>query len=122
MGSVPGQMTRQFVGQTFGLCDLSTVTFQVAPQLGGLVADAVDSEDEVEHRPDEGHEPDETDPRDGGARITFFENRVRGRQHGEKQSKKNDSDVPDLLHKTAQRHDHCGPPLISPAQCLSEPV
>ncbi|MEI9865461.1 MAG: hypothetical protein WDN00_13105 [Limisphaerales bacterium] len=39
----------------------------------GTAADAIDAEDEVKHRPEHGHEPDDADPKRGGAGITFVQ-------------------------------------------------
>ena len=75
------------------------------------MSNAVDSEDEVQDRTDQGHEPNETYPRDGGARITLVENYVSGRQHREKQPKSDGSDVPDLKHQITNSYRHYGLPL-----------
>jgi len=72
------------------------------------MANAIDSEDKVHDSPDQGHEPNETHPRDGGARITFVENRVPGRQHREKQPKPDGSDVPHVVHQITKGLCHRG--------------
>jgi hypothetical protein len=106
--SVIRQMTLQLFGQTFGLCGLCPVAFKVPSQQSGLMANAIDSEDEVHDSPDQGHEPNETYPRDGGTRITFFENRVPSRQHRENQPKSDCSDVPDVVRQITKGRRHCG--------------
>ena len=70
------------------------------------MANAIDSEDEVHDSPDQGHEPNETHPRDGGARITLVENRVSSRQHREKKSKSDGGNAPDVVHKIINGHRH----------------
>ena len=71
MPSVIRQMALQLFRQTFCLCLLCPVPFKVSSQQSRLMANAIASEDEVNDRPDQGHEPNETHPRDGGARITL---------------------------------------------------
>jgi hypothetical protein len=106
MPSVIRQMALQLVRQTFGLCGLRPVPLKVPSQQSGLMANAIDSEDKVHDSPDQGHEPNETHPRDGGARLTLMKNRVPSRQHREKKSKSDGSNAPDVVHKIINGHRH----------------
>jgi hypothetical protein len=72
------------------------------------MANAIQAEEEVHDSPEQGHEPNETHPRDGGARIALVENRVPSRQHREKQPKSDGSDVPDVVHQITNGHRHYG--------------
>ena len=108
MPAVIRQMARQLFRQTFGMRGLCPVPIEVPSQQRGLMANAIDSEDEVHDRPGQGHEPNETHPRDGRARITLIENRVPGRQHREKQPKSDRGDVPGVEHQITNSYGHCG--------------
>jgi len=65
-------MALQFLRRTCG----APFALRVPLQRSGLMPDAIGSEDEVKDRPDQGHEPDETQPCDGGTRITLVEARM----------------------------------------------
>ncbi len=57
----------------------------VLAKLGGAALDPVDAEQHVQHRPQDGHQPDQPHPADGGPFIAFVQHRVQGghqRQQG----------------------------------------
>jgi hypothetical protein len=107
MPSVIRQVALQFFRQTFGLRGLRPVSLQVLSQQSGPMANAIQAEEEVHDSPDQGHEPNETHPRDGGARVTFVENRVPSRQPSEKQPQSDGSDVPGVVQQIPNSHRHC---------------
>ncbi len=106
--SVIRQMALQVFRQTFGLCGLRPVPLKVSAQQSGLMANTIDSENEVHDSPDQGHEPNESHPCHGGTRITLGENRVPSHQHREKQSKPDGSDVPEVVYQITNVYRHCG--------------
>ena len=63
------------------------------------MANSIDSENEVQDRPDQGHEPDEPHPCQRGAGIALVENHVPRRQRRKEQPKSDDGDVPGFVHQ-----------------------
>ena len=56
-------------------------------ELQRAAADAIDAKREIKNGPNNGHQPDDTDPERGGARITFVEQGVNGSEQGSQKIK-----------------------------------
>ena len=101
-----GQMVQQLFRQAFGVDGLRPVPLEAASQQSGFMTDTIDSEDEVHDRAGQGHQPDETHPRDGCPGITLVKNHMPSRQHREEQTKAQGGDMPDVVHQIIHVHRH----------------
>ncbi len=97
VAGVAGQVAVQLLRRAGGLRLVGVVAFEAAPQQDGLAADAIDSQDEVERRPGQRHQPDEANPRNSRARVPLVEDRVPGGHQRQQHVQANQRDFPDVM-------------------------
>ncbi len=99
VAGVAGQMAVQFLRRTRGLRLMSAVAFEAAPQQDGLAAEPVDPKNEVEHRPCQGHQPDEAHPGDSRARIPLVKDGVSRGHERDEQRESSKKDMPGWMRQ-----------------------
>jgi hypothetical protein len=80
MPGMAREVFMQIFWRTFGFAGMP-VTFQISAEQTGSAANTIDCEHEVEHRANEWHHPNEPNPGNRRAGITFEQNGMARSQH-----------------------------------------